>query len=45
MNNSSTIRYEVGKILRHQLRKTPLFQFYIDDSFDYSKKIDALLNG
>ena len=45
INNSSTIRYEVGKILRHQLRKTPLFQFYIDDSFDYSNKIDALLNG
>ena len=44
MNNSSTIRYEVGKILGHQFVNS-LFQFYIDDSFDYSKKIDALLNA
>ena len=43
MNSSSTIRYEIGKILRHQLRKTPDFHFYLDDSFDYSKKIDDLL--
>ena len=42
---STTIRYEIGKTLRHQLRKTPSFQFYLDDSFDYSKKIDDLLNS
>ena len=45
MELSTTIRYEIGKTLRHQLRKTPSFQFYLDDSFDYSKKIDDLLNS
>ena len=43
MELSTTIRYEIGKILRHQLRKTPELQFYLDDSFDYSQKIEDLL--
>ena len=43
MNSSATIRFEIGKIVTHQLRKTPDFHFYLDDSFDYSKKIDDLL--
>lgn len=43
-SNAGSIRYELGKILRHQLRKTPEFHFYLDDSFEYSKKIDDLLD-
>ena len=42
---SGKIRFEISKILRHQLRKTPEFHFYLDDSFEYSKKIDDLLKG
>ena len=42
---SGKIRYEISKLLRHQLRKTPEFHFYLDDSFEYSKKIDDLLKG
>ena len=44
LSNSGSIRYELSKILRHQLRKTPEFHFYLDDSFEYSKKIDDLLD-
>ena len=44
LSQAKTIRYEISKIVRHQLRKTPEFHFYLDDSFDYSKKIDDLLN-
>ena len=44
LSHSGTIRFELSKILRHQLRKTPEFHFYIDDSFEYSKKIDELLD-
>ena len=42
-SKAGTIRYEISKIVRHQLRKTPEFHFYLDDSIDYSKKIDDLL--
>jgi len=37
------IRYEIAKIVRHQLRKTPEFHFYIDDSFEYAQNINKLL--
>ena len=44
LSQATMIRYEISKIVRHQLRKTPEFHFYLDDSFDYSRKIDDLLN-
>ena len=44
LSNAGSIRYELSKILRHQLRKIPEFHFYLDDSFEYSKKIDELLD-
>lgn len=37
------IRYNLAKIIKNQLRKTPELIFYIDDSYDYAKKIDELL--
>ena len=38
-----TVRYELAQIVRHQLRKVPELQFYLDDSLDYIDNIDHLL--
>lgn len=38
-----TIRLELGKRVRHQLRIVPELAFFIDDSLDYIEKIDNLL--
>lgn len=37
------IKYELGKKLRHQLRKLPDLKFFVDDSLEYVGKIDDLL--
>lgn len=42
-NSAKTIRYELAQRVRHQLRKTPELQFYLDDSLDYIENIDRLL--
>lgn len=41
--SAKTIRFELAKILRYQLRKTPELTFFIDDSLDYIDHIDSLL--
>ena len=41
--NNKAIRYEVSQKVKNQLRKTPEFMFYLDDSLDYAEKIDNLL--
>ena len=41
--NSKYIRHELSQVVKNQLRKTPELHFYLDDSFDYAKKIDTLL--
>ena len=41
--NKKTIRYDLGKIVRTQLRRIPELVFYLDDSLDYVEKIDKLL--
>lgn len=41
--NNKTIRYELAKRVRFQLRKTPELVFFLDDSLDYLEKIDSLL--
>ena len=41
--NAKYIRQELSKVVKNQLRKTPELHFYLDDSFDYAKKIDNLL--
>lgn len=37
------IKFEVGKLVRNQMRKMPDFKFFIDDSLDHAQKIDDLL--
>lgn len=41
--NEKTIRYELGKKVRNQLRIIPELRFFIDDSLDYLEHIDELL--
>jgi ribosome-binding factor A len=41
--NKKTLRYDLGQIVRMQLRKIPELAFYLDDSLDYVEKIDELL--
>ena len=42
-SQSKTIRYELARKVRFQLRKCPELSFYIDDSLDYIDNIDKLL--
>ncbi|NOR86060.1 MAG: hypothetical protein GQ527_00480, partial [Bacteroidales bacterium] len=37
------IRYDLGKRVRHQLRKVPSLSFFIDDSLAYIENIDKLI--
>ena len=41
--NKKTLRYDLGQIVRTQLRRIPDLMFYPDDSLDYVEKIDKLL--
>ena len=41
--NVKTVRYDLGKKLRNQLRVIPELTFHIADSLDYIKNIDKLL--
>ena len=41
--NKKTLRYDLGQIVRTQLRRIPELMFYLDDSLDYVEKIDKLL--
>ena len=43
-DHPSDIRYELGKLERHQLRIIPELKFFLDDSLDYVDNIDKLLN-
>jgi ribosome-binding factor A len=43
--NKKTLRFDLGRIVRTQLRRIPELAFYIDDSLDYVEKIDKLLNS
>ena len=44
-NHHNFIRNELGKKLRHQLKKVPELNFYLDDSLDYIDNIDNLLKS
>lgn len=37
------IRFDLGKRVRHQLRKIPKLTFFIDDSLDYIENIEKLI--
>ncbi len=41
--NMKSVRYELGKRLRFQLRIIPELRFFVDDSLDYIERIDELL--
>ena len=42
--NMKTIRYELGRRVRMQLRIIPELKFFVDDSLDYVENIDRLLH-
>jgi len=42
-NSEKTIRFELGKRVRNQLRIIPELRFFKDDSLDYIDRIDQLL--
>ena len=42
--HASEVRFELGKLERHQLRISPELKFFLDDSLDYVEHIDELLN-
>ena len=41
--NEKTIRFDLGKKVRNQLRIIPELRFFLDDSLDYLQHIDELL--
>lgn len=41
--NEKTIRFDLGKKVRNQLRIIPKLRFFLDDSLDYLEHIDELL--
>ena len=41
--NVKSVRYDLGKRLRNQLRIIPELTFHLDDSLDYIENIDKLL--
>ena len=43
--HKSEIRHQLAQRARHQMRKIPELNFYIDDSLDYEENIDRLLRG
>lgn len=36
------IRYRLGNAMRHQLRRIPVLEFFLDDSLDYVYKMESL---
>lgn len=43
--SEKTIRFDLGKRVRYQLRIIPELRFFIDDSLDYIEHIDELLKN
>lgn len=41
--NVKSVRFELGKRVRMQLRIIPELKFYVDDSLDYDERIGELL--
>lgn len=44
-SNSSLIKHDISQRTKHQLRRMPQLEFFIDDSLDYIDKIDRSLKG
>jgi ribosome-binding factor A len=43
--NVKSVRYDLGKRLRNQLRVIPELTFHVDDSLDYVENIDRLFKN
>ena len=43
--NNSSIRYELARRTKKQLRRMPNLEFFSDDSLDYIEGIDSALKG
>ena len=43
--NTRTIKHEMARRTRDQLRRMPDLMFYVDDSLDYIEDIDSALQG
>jgi ribosome-binding factor A len=43
--HAGEVRFQLGKIVRNQLRVVPELALYLDDSFDKAQRIDELLNS
>lgn len=43
--NAPLIKHEIAKRTRHQLRRMPALDFYVDDSLEYIDNIDRSLKG
>jgi len=39
------IKHRIAQLVRHQLRKMPDLQFYLDDTLDYIDRIDQAVKG
>ncbi len=44
-NHVKAIRGKLGDRIRHQVRIVPELAFFVDDSLDYARRIDELLNS
>lgn len=44
-DDTKSIRFELGRRVRHQMRVVPTLIFHVDDSLDYLENIDNLLKS
>jgi ribosome-binding factor A len=44
-SNTPKIKHELAQRTRHQLRRMPELQFYVDDSLEYIDQIERSLKG
>lgn len=44
-SNAPLIRHELAQRTKHQLRRMPNLEFFIDDSLEYIERIDKSLKG
>lgn len=44
-DHSPSIRHELAQRTRHQLRRMPSLEFFIDDSLEYIDRIESSLKG
>ena len=44
-SNSALIKHELAQRTKHQLRRMPSLEFFIDDSLEYIDNIDRSLKG